>query len=70
MTPEQAAVCAVLDRHMSSSLLRDKEAEIVAEYGAEVYAQARKIIHEAINTPVDWSKGDMNWALNAMGPPC
>lgn len=66
MTPDQAAVCLVLDRYMSSSLLKDRQAEIVRDHGPEVYALARKIIHEAINAPVDWSKIDMNGALNAM----
>lgn len=66
MTPHQVAVCRVLDRHMGSSLLRDREAQIVAEEGREVYDEARRITDEAIRVPVDWSHATMDQGLDAM----
>lgn len=66
MTREQAAICEVLDRYMSSSLLRDREEEIVRLHGVSVYELARRIVVEAVNVPVDWSKARMEDGLDAM----
>jgi hypothetical protein len=66
MTPQQAAICKVFSGHMNASLLQDRQAEITATHGAAVYTEARRIVQEAIATPVDWSKASMERALDAM----
>lgn len=66
MTPQQAAICKVFGGHMNASLLQDRHAEITATHGPAVYTEARRIVQEAIATPVDWSKASMEQALDAM----
>ena len=66
MTPQQAAICKVFSGHMNASLLQDRQAEITATHGAAVYTEARRIVQEAIATPVDWSKVSMKQALDDM----
>jgi hypothetical protein len=66
MTPDQAAICDVLDRYMGSSLLQDRQAEIVRQYGPAIYAEARRITQEAVNVSIDWSKASMEDGLDAM----
>lgn len=66
MTPQQAAICEVFSGHMNASLLQDRQAEIIKKHGAAVYTEARRIVQEAIATPVDWSKATMEQALDAM----
>jgi len=66
MTQRQAAICKVFSGHMNASLLQDRQAEITETHGAAVYTQARRIVQEAIATPVDWSKASMEQALDGM----
>lgn len=66
MTPEQIAICRVLDEHMSSNRLMDVEKKIVAKYGRAVYDTARRIIEESINQPMDWSRDTMESGLAKM----
>ena len=66
MTPQQAAICKLFSGHMNASLLQDGQAEGTATHGPAVYAEARRIVQEAIAVPVDWSKASMEQVLDAM----
>lgn len=66
MTPEQVAICHVLDAYMSSNRLMDVEKKIVAKHGRAVYDTARRIIEESINQPMDWSHDTMETGLAKM----